>query len=44
MSADLPPDTRMTEDAPPWDADAPDAPEERDDKTFNMFADDPDPP
>ena len=44
MSADLPPEDRMTE-APPWDAEEIDAaPEERDDKTFSMFADDPPPP
>src|SRR4051812_10008693 len=45
MPADLPPETHMTEDAPPWDAAEPDAaPEERDDKTFSMFGDPPSPP
>jgi len=40
MSADLPPEPRLTEDAPPWDAgDTDAAPEERDDKTFSMFGD-----
>jgi len=43
MSADLPPEDRMTE-APPWDdGEEQAAPEERDDKTFSMF-DDPAPP
>ena len=38
MPADLPPEPRLTEDAPPWDSGEPDAaPEERDDKTFSMF-------
>ncbi len=42
MPADLPPEPRMTEDAPPWDdGDAPAAPEERDDKTFSMFGEEP---
>ena len=45
MSADLPPDARMTEDSPPWEVEETDAaPEERDDKTFSMFADPPSPP
>ena len=41
MSADLPPEHPMTEDAPPWDVDSapPEALEERDDKTFSMFGD-----
>ncbi|HEY4029501.1 MAG TPA: DNA polymerase III subunit gamma/tau [Caulobacteraceae bacterium] len=38
MPADLPPEDRMPED-PPWDDG--DAPEERDDKTFSMFGDEP---
>jgi DNA polymerase-3 subunit gamma/tau len=39
MPADLPPEARPTED-PPWDsAEAESPPEERDDKTFSMFAD-----
>ena len=44
MPADLPPEARQTED-PPWDsAEAESPPEERDDKTFSMFGDDPAPP
>jgi DNA polymerase-3 subunit gamma/tau len=48
MPADLPPEPRMSEDAPPWDeGDAEAAPlesgEERDDKTFSMFGDEPAP-
>src|ERR1700743_3814220 len=44
MSADRPPEDRMTEEAPPWDTGEPDAlPEERDDKTFSMFGDEPAP-
>ena len=40
MPADLPPEHRLTEEAPPWDSGEPDAaPEERDDKTFSMFGD-----
>ena len=42
MPADLPPEHRLTEEAPPWDSGEADAaPEERDDKTFSMFADEP---
>ncbi len=47
MPADRPPDIEQTED-PPWDAGEPDASaaEERDDKTFSMFAEEapPEPP
>jgi DNA polymerase-3 subunit gamma/tau len=44
MPADLPPEPRMTEDAPPWDAGdeqaaPPESGEERDDQTFSMFGD-----
>jgi DNA polymerase-3 subunit gamma/tau len=42
MPADLPPEHRLTEDAPPWDeaGPAPTEPdEEGDDKTFSMFGD-----
>jgi DNA polymerase-3 subunit gamma/tau len=40
MPADLPPEARPTED-PPWDSAEPESPpeDERDDKTFSMFAD-----
>jgi DNA polymerase-3 subunit gamma/tau len=42
MPADLPPEQRLMEDAPPWDDGDPEAaPEERDDKTFSMFGDEP---
>jgi DNA polymerase-3 subunit gamma/tau len=46
MPADLPPEPRMTEDAPPWDggdveAATTESGEERDDQTFSMFGDEP---
>jgi DNA polymerase-3 subunit gamma/tau len=44
MPADLPPQHRLTEDAPPWDEAGPapaESGEERDDRTFSMFGDEP---
>jgi DNA polymerase-3 subunit gamma/tau len=46
MPADLPPEHRPTEEPPPWDSGEAEAapkerPEERDDKTFSMFGEEP---